>query len=414
MVILGDFNFPKISWHTLSGDSAAAALFCEFVFDNDLDQLVTEPTHCQGSTLDLILTNCSRIVHDVKAHKKSCIPTDHFIISFSIQTPVLPSSRSKSRFVYNFSKANFNLMADYLLYCNFEPCLSSLDVEFVWSYIKCTIYKAMDLFIPKLRLRANNSPKWFNATIRHKLNCIHHLRKKAKHHSSVRNQQKLDQSELELQDVMKIAKSEYESNLIQEFAFSKNYKISKYIKSLRKEDSLPPTMHDGTTTATEDLEKVTLFNKYFFSVFTSSSYCLPAMEDNTTIDAAITNIDISDSEVYEALAALDPSKSSGIDGIGTNILKLGAQALYVPLHHLFNLSLTHCSIPSEWKIHQITPILKAGERANIKNIGQFHYYVALLRSWNVSYLTKLSVLCQNRSQLPSLDSCIIYLLPNSS
>ena len=138
------------------------------------------------------------------------------------------------------------------------------------------------------------------------------------------------------------------------------------------------------------------------------------MEDNTTIDAAITNIDISDSEVYETLAALDPSKSSGIDGIGTNILKLGAQALYVPLHHLFNLSLTHCSIPSEWKIHQITSILKAGERANIKNIGQFHYYVALLRSWNVSYLTKLSVLCQNRSQLPSLDSCVIYLLPNSS
>ena len=91
------------------------------------------------------------------------------------------------------------------------------------------------------------------------------------------------------------------------------------------------------------------------------------MEDNTTIDADITNIDISDSEVYEALAALDPSKSSGIDGIGTNILKLGAQALYVPLYHLFNLSLTHCSIPSEWKIHQITPILKAGERANIKN-----------------------------------------------
>ena len=75
------------------------------------------------------------------------------------------------------------------------------------------------------------------------------------------------------------------------------------------------------------------------------------MEDNTTIDAAITNIDISDTEVYEALVALDPSKSSGIDGIGPNILKHGAQALYVPLHHLFNLSLTHCSMPSEWKIH---------------------------------------------------------------
>ena len=92
---------------------------------------------------------------------------------------------------------------------------------------------------------------------------------------------------------MKIAKSEYKSNLIQEFAFSKNYKIYEYIKSLRKEDSLSPTMHDRTTTATVDHKKVNLFNKYFFSVLTSSRYCLPAMEDNTTIDAAIINIDIS-------------------------------------------------------------------------------------------------------------------------
>ena len=49
-----------------------------------------------------------------------------------------------------------------------------------------------------------------------------------------------------------------------------------------------------------------------------------------------------------------------------------------------------------------------------RTIGQFHCYVALLRSRNVSYLTKLSVLCQNRSKLHSLDSCIIILLPNST
>ena len=63
VVSLGDFNFSKINWHTLSGDFATAALFCEFVFENDLDQLVTEPTLCQENILDLIHTNCSRIVH---------------------------------------------------------------------------------------------------------------------------------------------------------------------------------------------------------------------------------------------------------------------------------------------------------------------------------------------------------------
>ena len=59
VVILGDFNFPKINWHTLSGDSAASALFCEFVFDNNLDQLVTESTHCQGNTPYQLFKNCT-------------------------------------------------------------------------------------------------------------------------------------------------------------------------------------------------------------------------------------------------------------------------------------------------------------------------------------------------------------------
>ena len=45
MIILGDFNFPNINWQTLLGTSEISALFCDFVYDNNLDQLVTELTH---------------------------------------------------------------------------------------------------------------------------------------------------------------------------------------------------------------------------------------------------------------------------------------------------------------------------------------------------------------------------------
>ena len=78
---------------------------------------------------------------------------------------------------------------------------------------------------PESEVKANNSANWFNVTIRYKLNCIHRLIKKAKHHPSVTNQQKLDKLELELQDVMNTTESECEYNLIQEFALSK-YKVS--------------------------------------------------------------------------------------------------------------------------------------------------------------------------------------------
>ena len=79
MIILGDFNFPSINWQTLLGTSEASSLFCDFVYNNNLDQLVTEPTHVKGNILDLILSVYSRNIP---------FSTDHFIISCSIQVTI--------------------------------------------------------------------------------------------------------------------------------------------------------------------------------------------------------------------------------------------------------------------------------------------------------------------------------------
>lgn len=57
LVIVGDFNYPDISWHSLTGDSVASKLFCDVVFDGNLSQLVNVPTHAWGNILDLVLTN---------------------------------------------------------------------------------------------------------------------------------------------------------------------------------------------------------------------------------------------------------------------------------------------------------------------------------------------------------------------
>ena len=113
-------TFPKLTGTHYLETLKRMLCFVRF-FVNYLDQLVIEPIHCQGNTLDPILTNCLRIVHNINVtiHKKSCIPIDHFLISSSIQMPVLPASRPMSCFVDNFFKANFNQMTDYLLDCNF-------------------------------------------------------------------------------------------------------------------------------------------------------------------------------------------------------------------------------------------------------------------------------------------------------
>ena len=100
-------------------------------------------------------------------------------------------------------------------------------------------------------------------------------------------------------------------------------------------------------------------------MFTTSSSTLPDI-GYPSIDS-LQSIDISETEVYNALISLDPSKALGIDGIGPKILKNCSESLFQPLCHLFNLSLSSSIIPIEWKIHRIIPIFKSGDRSSISN-----------------------------------------------
>ena len=112
--------------------------------------------------------------------------------------------------------------------------------------------------------------------------------------------------------------------------------------------------------------KATLFNSFFHSEFTESTFS-PCYYIIATLPVPALNmgdIHVTEEEVYEALSALDPTKSSGIDGIGSKLLKHCALALYAPICHLFNLTIT---LPSEWKLHLITPVHKSGDRAQVNN-----------------------------------------------
>jgi len=64
----------------------------------------------------------------------------------------------------------------------------------------------------------------------------------------------------------------------------------------------------------------------------------------------ISDITMSVTDVYEALVALNPSKSMGYDSIGPRLLKFCALPLHEPLHHLFLLSLSqhYMYLPQDW------------------------------------------------------------------
>ena len=66
MVIIGDFNLPAINWFFLVGSTNIPNIFCDFVFEYDLSQLGTVPTHCKGNCLDFVLTNSPHSINNVQ------------------------------------------------------------------------------------------------------------------------------------------------------------------------------------------------------------------------------------------------------------------------------------------------------------------------------------------------------------
>ena len=62
---------------------------------------------------------------------------------------------------------------------------------------------------------------------------------------------------------------------------------------------------------------------------------------------------VSEKVVLGLLKALNPKKSFGIDGITSEILKIGAEVLALPLTYIVNCSITTGKYPSNWKIAKV-------------------------------------------------------------
>ena len=350
VIITGDFNLPDINWSSLSGHSYTSNTFCDFVYDN-LFQLVDTPTHVGGNLLDLVLTSDTQLIDDLCVLELAgSFRSDHLMITFNlchhfVSTPQRPPRGNDSHFVFDFPKADMDGLCSYLESSDFSACFQSSDVDFVWSTIKLLILNAVELFIPMVRLKSRQYPKWFSSNIRHDINCLRTLRKKCKLHPSPASLSKLSRLESLLESKISLAKSTYETNLIHQFATNNSSKIYKHIRSFTGLSSIPTTVEFNSVFGTADSDKASLFNSYFHSIFTHSCFELPPLDTLSTPASTICDFTITSSEVFEALTSLDPTKATGIDGIGPRLLKECAHTLYTPFHYLFCLSFSQHSIP---------------------------------------------------------------------
>ena len=357
LIIIGDFNLPDICWTSLSGSSPLSNLFCDFVFESNLSQLLSCPTHVKGHTLDLLLTNNENLVRHLSVESTPMSQlSNHYNICFNIVNCPSTSRRHSPLSVFDYSKGDYEGLCNYLLDIDYSLCLQSGSIEYVWSYLKHVILSGMNMFIPKRRVKHRHHPHWYNSEILHTINCLRTARKKFK---SPSNLLKVHALESHLSSLITTAKSDFECKLSVQPAS----KIFSYIRSFLPSSSIPPTVSLDSHTGSSNYEKATLFH----SVFTQSSFQIPPLETLPCPPSTLSDIGISELDVYKALSSLDTTKAGGPDGIGPKVLKHCASALYSPLHHLFLLCLSQHHLPSEWHEHLIVPVFKSGDMSSVKN-----------------------------------------------
>ena len=218
-------------------------------------------------------------------------------------------------------------MNSFLSNYDFSPIYDSCDIEFIWFYLKQAIHFALENYVPRVVSKQHQHPVWFNSGIKHELNRIHTMRRKCQLHPTPNNKSKLTTAEAHLHVRMSNAKMDYESALINNFAFSNNSKIFNYVSSLSKNNQLPNTMYYNGHCSSNSFEKAQMFNKYFYSVFTRTSSPYRTIFENSKPYKLLHTINIHYAEVFEALVSLDSSKAMGIDRISPKILKNCATSL---------------------------------------------------------------------------------------
>ena len=102
----------------------------------------------------------------------------------------------------------------------------------------------------------------------------------------------------------------------------------------------------------------------------SSCFSRPSSSLSLTsksLDCSLSSITCSVDEVSKLLSTYKTNTASGPDGISSIMVRNTADSISPALTSLFNFSLETSKVPSQWKLSNVSPILKSGDPSLINN-----------------------------------------------
>ena len=158
-IIVGDFNFPIISWQGCSNKSEN---FVECVHAKNLEQMVEFPTHIRGNLLDLVLTNAPENILSAEG-LGNLGNSDHTIIC--VEVDFYPKFKESNELILDWINGDTDGLKEFYQNFNWKETLPEKNAEEAWEVLKTTIEVGIKKFIPKKQRRIKNKPQWMTKNV---------------------------------------------------------------------------------------------------------------------------------------------------------------------------------------------------------------------------------------------------------
>ena len=306
-IILGDFNFPKIDWKTLTSNNKGRR-FLETLEDMFMTQIIDFPTHSRGNILDLALLNRPESLISV-TDIGNLGNSDHTMIKLEIvfNTGAPPTVEMVPDW-QNIDTEGFN---EYLDNIKWDQILDKDYAQTSWTTFTGILEEGMMTYIPHRPRRPSNKPIWSNRNISRLSRVKARRWKTFNKYRTPENFELYKDAEKQCKNAVKNAKKNFEKKL----ARNKNKRqFNAYVKAKTKSRTAVGPLKVDNVIISEDKEMAETLNGFFTSVFTRENTENIPVSPNLNISGTyLSNLQFSKSEVEEKIKLLKTDSSPGPD-----------------------------------------------------------------------------------------------------
>ena len=274
-----------------------------------------------------------------------------------------------TRTVYNYRKADWQGLKAAIIDSNLTDTITQhrSDVDLACTHWTNKFLQLINRFIPSYKIKNINSPPWIDGDVIHLSNKKETAHKRALQRNTAEAWSRYKRLRNRLKNLVNSKYHNFIKDISQNISLNPK-RFWSLLRAKTKNKSTPEKVYYENSCAKTPVRKAFLFNRFFERNFSDMPQHASNIPDiNEIINPSLGSSQITIAETRLILENIDVTKASGPDNISGRILKECAKEISPSLTRLFNLSLSLGNVPESWKLANVSPIFKKGDKENCSN-----------------------------------------------